>query len=490
MTEIRELANIVGKENILDSNESLSEFSKDESFVNPVRPKCIVKLRKTEQVQNLVNWANETLTPLIPVSSGAPHFRGDTVPSIGGSIIVDLSDMKNVIRIDSENRIAIVEPGVTFEQLIPELEKNGLRLNMPLIPRHSKSVVGSLLEREPVIMPRYHWDLIDPLVCTEVIYGNGHIFRTGSAAGPGTLEEQWEVGAAQNEASGPVQADFVRLIQGAQGTMGIVTWASIRCEQLPVLEEPFLVGSSNLEKLLDLIRLMVNGRLVDNCLVLNSANLSHIIGKESSQGNERRKDFLPKWTLFYSISGTKYFPEEKIKYQIQDTSEYAKSLGLEPVRQVGEASAFDIASILRKPPGEPYWKLKGKGSCHDIFFLATEDKLSKLNDIIKHFAVKYDYPLSEMGIYIQPQVQGVCYHCEYSLFFNPEDQAEYSAVRELSTVTIDPLADEGAFFSRPYGPWADMAYRRDAQTTLGLRKIKKIFDPNNIMNPGKLCFYD
>jgi FAD/FMN-containing dehydrogenase len=50
------------------------------------------------------------------------------------------------------------------------------------------------------------------------------------------------------------------------------------------------------------------------------------------------------------------------------------------------------------------------------------------------------------------------------------------------------LAEEGAFFSRPYGPWSDFAYNRDAQTTTNLRKIKNIFDPKNIMNPGKLCF--
>jgi FAD/FMN-containing dehydrogenase len=50
------------------------------------------------------------------------------------------------------------------------------------------------------------------------------------------------------------------------------------------------------------------------------------------------------------------------------------------------------------------------------------------------------------------------------------------------------LANRGAFFSRPYGPWADMAYRRDAGTTMALRKVKGIFDPNNVMNPGKLCF--
>ena len=489
MKEKEELIRILGKENVFDSKELLDEFSKDESFVNPVRPGCVVKPGNTDAVQELVKWANETGTPLIPVSSGAPHFRGDTVPSIGGAVMVDLSGMKKILKIDPKNRIAIVEPGVTFGELIPELEENGLRLNMPMLPRSSKSVVGSLLEREPVMMPQYHWDLTDPLACTEIVYGSGDLFRTGSAAGPGTLEEQWKVGAAQNEASGPVQADFSRIIQGAQGTMGIVTWASIRCEHMPLMEEPFLVGSSNLDSLLELCRLLINGRLVDDCLVLNNSNLARIIEEDGSPEYKGIRASLPKWILFYSISGKKYFPEEKIRYQIEDTSGHARSLNLEPVRQIGEASAFDISRILHEPPEGSYWKVRAKGSCYDIFFLSTCDSLSELNGIMKDLAVKNDYPVSEMGIYIQPQVQGVCYHCEYSLFFDPNDPVETDATRELSVTAFDPLANAGAFFSRPYGPWADFVYRRDPQTTKGLRKLKDIFDPNNVMNPGKLCFY-
>ena len=52
----------------------------------------------------------------------------------------------------------------------------------------------------------------------------------------------------------------------------------------------------------------------------------------------------------------------------------------------------------------------------------------------------------------------------------------------------EELLKQGVFFSRPYGIWSDMAYSRDPQTTTVLKKVKGIFDPNNVMNPGKLCF--
>jgi FAD/FMN-containing dehydrogenase len=50
------------------------------------------------------------------------------------------------------------------------------------------------------------------------------------------------------------------------------------------------------------------------------------------------------------------------------------------------------------------------------------------------------------------------------------------------------LFKQKAYFSRPYGIWADMVYNADARTMIVTRKMKGIFDPNNVMNPGKLCF--
>ena len=88
------LAKIVGRENADDAPATLEAYSRDISFANPVRPAHVVRPRTAEEVQKLVRLANETNTPLVPVSSGPPHFRGDTVPGIGGSIIVDLSGMK------------------------------------------------------------------------------------------------------------------------------------------------------------------------------------------------------------------------------------------------------------------------------------------------------------------------------------------------------------------------------------------------------------
>ncbi|MDH5781642.1 MAG: hypothetical protein OEZ07_03620, partial [Dehalococcoidia bacterium] len=84
-----ELAKIVGAGNVSREPATLDEYSKDMSFVNTITPECVVKPRNTGDIEKIVKLANETLTPLVPVSSGPPHFRGDTVPGTGGAIIVD-----------------------------------------------------------------------------------------------------------------------------------------------------------------------------------------------------------------------------------------------------------------------------------------------------------------------------------------------------------------------------------------------------------------
>jgi len=483
-----DLANIVGVDNVKREKGVLQEYSQDISFVNHVSPDCVIKARNSCDVQQIVNLARKTHTPLVPVSSGPPHFRGDTVPGTGGSTIIDLSGMKKVIRVDRENRIALFEPGVTFDELNSILAKSGLRLNMPLLPRKTKSVTASMLEREPVTMPAYHWDAADPLNCVEVIFGTGDIFRTGSAAGPGSIEEQWMEGGDQIIASGPSASSLYRIIQGAQGTMGIVTWASARCEILPVIEKPFMSGSPQLEKILEMVHWLIRLRLVNECFILSNNNQAAIMSGNNPDNYRQIMNRLPRWILFFNIAGYEYFPEERVSSRIKDMQDISQRLGLTAEEAIGGISANNILDMISRTSPEPYWKLQHKGACQDIFFLSNYKKIPHLIEIIKSETEKIGYPFSEIGIYLQPVVQGINCHCEFNLFYDPDNSMESARVKQLSNVVTRILIANGAFFSRPYGENTDLIMNYDAATVTALKKVKAILDPDNIMNPGKLCF--
>lgn len=101
---------------------------------------------------------------------------------------------------------------------------------------------------------------------------------------------------------------------------------------------------------------------------------------------------------------------------------------------------------------------------------------------------RYQYPIDDVGCYIQPMVQGRGCHCEFNLPCDASDVKEMAMVQKLFMEASETLINNGAFFSRPYGPWANMVYSRYPEGVTALKKLKDIFDPKHILNPGKLCF--
>ncbi len=472
---------------ISDRPEDLKKYADDNSFQRQGSPAIIAFPESKEEVQAIVKLAGETKIPLIPVSSGLPHFHGDTVPERGG-IIVDFSRMNKIRKIDPVSRCAWLEPGVTFGELVPELKKHGLKLVAPLLPRANKSVVASRLEREPVIIPKYQYDFIDPLLTLELVYGTGEEFRTGSASGPGTLET---LKADKVNPWGPGSVDYFRFLSGAQGTMGLVTWAMTKVEVLPALQKLYFIPHKDLKVLTDVMNQLLRRRVVDECLALNNVNLATILARRWPDDYEELKKALPPWTLILCLAGYQRRPEERITIMEGYLHEICEGSGVKPEPELPGATGQGktVLELISGPwPGEPYWKLGYKGACHDIFFLSALSQAAGLADVMQGVAAKHDYSSGDIGGYVQPMVQGRGCHCEFNLFCDETDPGELEEVKKQFLDASETLLNNGAFFSRPYGPWAEMVYSRYPEQVSVLKKLKNIFDPYNILNPGKLCF--
>jgi len=301
----------LGTDAVRDDEATAGDYSTDDSFAAHCEPAMVVRPRSATEVQAVVLGALECSVPLVPVSSsGGNRQHGDTVPSMPGSAIVDLSKMNRILRIDRRNRVAVVEPGVTFSQLIPEVEGEGMRVLQPLLPRAGKSALTSALEREPTLIPRHHWDASDPLLCTEVVFGTGDIFRTGTAAGPGSLEEQHAVGMAQKNPMGPAQFSLFQTIQGAQGSFGIVTWASLKCELAPSCSKAVFAGADSLDGLTGLAYELLKSRTGDELFLMNRASLETL----SLGGGLGPLHAEKGWALALVLAGHGRFAEDKVRY--------------------------------------------------------------------------------------------------------------------------------------------------------------------------------
>jgi hypothetical protein len=292
--------------------------------------------------------------------------------------------------------------------------------------------------------------------------------------------------------SGP-GLDFYRFIQGAQGTMGIVTWISMKIEHKTKIDKLFFAPVEDLTYANNFLHRILPRRIGQECLILNNVDLATILGEDKKEIEELSAK-LPAWTLILSISGVMRRPEEKIAVEenfLKEvlTNEYS-SMILSDKLAGFPGLGKKILPLLRSPwpANKKYWKSAPRGASLDIFFISRPGKVKDYVAIIDDVAAKNDYAIADIGKYIQPIEHNRASHVEFSFFYDPENEHEKAQMAKLNREAIIALMDKGAFFSRPYGEAAPIVYDRAANYTQALKRVKKVLDPKNIMNPGNLCF--
>jgi len=481
----QKLLKTVGPERFSDAPEVLGTYSKDLSLEPEGVPNYVVKPKDARQVQKVVQFANEHLIPVVPASSGV-HFYGATIPKQGG-IVLDLSGMNQILEVDELNKRVRIEAGVSWEQLTRALEKKGFRIIMPLLPHPQRSVVTDWLERE--VPTNTVYDYGEPLQGMEVVWPTGELFRTGSASVTGYPDSPSK-GA---NPSGP-GLDFYRFLQGAQGTMGVVTWANLKIEYLPKKDKVLFAPVSDLNYALEFLYRMLRLRINQECLLLNNTNLAAIVAQDLPRDFERLRASLPPWTLILVMSGMQRRPEEKLHYEEETLYKVIKGefpeISLADSLPALSGSGKKFLPLLRQPwPGKAaYWKNRYKGGCQSLFFITKPVLASKFIDKVEEIAARHDYPQADIGSYLQPIEHNRACHLEFNFFYDPANYQEAEKVRKLYHDVAPILLEEGALFTRPYGELAKLVYEKAAGYTATLKRVKKLFDPNNIMNPGNLCF--
>jgi FAD/FMN-containing dehydrogenase len=496
-----DLVKIVGPGNVSFDPDILELYSQDQSFAPKRSPDFVITPKDTIEVQEIVRIANNYRVPVTPRSSGT-DYCGGAVPNHGG-LLIDLRKMNKILNLDKRNWNVTIEPGVTFAHIQEELRAHDLRAATPLVPP-SASVLSTYLEGGPMLNAADFMYGNELIMAMEIILPSGDIFNTGKPA----LQ-----GSAPASPFGP-GLNFYRLFQSAQGTLGIVTKMTIKVIPLPKLRRILFLPFNNIENALKAIKAIQRRQIGSECLAFNSFNLAAILAKEDpgdtellKKGNyigykgarkwpdRQREDFqslrkiLPPWTVVLCCSGYNRLPEEKIRYELEDAREAVADVGGVPQHSIGGISGLEeiILDELLQP-----WRFQKKfgykGTCHGLFFYSKIENVPIYEKVILEVACKHDYSSSEIGGYVLPIERGRAIYCEYDFHCDPNNPEDREKVRKLFSEVSEELINLGAFFDRPYGPWAEMVYRRAGLYTEYLRRIKRQLDPNNIMNPGKLCF--
>ncbi len=440
-------------------------------------PEAIVYPTTSEQVQVIVQKANEQEAHLVVRSSQGTETRnGSSLPAAGTKCVaVNLSKMNKIINIDPLNKMAIIEAGVTYGQLNDALKPYGLYVEHPLAPRAEKSVLASLVDRDPVMTAKHLWDVPDPLCAVEMVMGKGRLFRSGSAAGPGTLDEMLEAGCGINQAQGPVWLDLARVITGSQGTLAIVTWASVKIRPIGTAYSLTYVQSDDIDLLAKYASNVIRRRLGEEAVILNRKGMRNVFGIEKEKAMA-----MPKWTYLSSARGFRYFPETYMENQIEDMAEIANGFGLELRREVDGLSNTRVREVLENTSASgKFWKTKDGV---DLFILNTADKIGFYAALAEKAVAGCGLDPEDLVVYAQPSQMGRNCHIEFLI------AAEKEKAEELEEILSAMLLDNHGFFSRPYGKITEAVYDCYPDQKKYMPIMKEFFDEKKVMAPGRLCY--
>ncbi|HEY9181683.1 MAG TPA: FAD-binding oxidoreductase, partial [Gammaproteobacteria bacterium] len=244
---IRELEAAVGKDWVMTSDEDLHPYRDHFSYIkdqpNELVPSAAVGPDTTEQVQAIVRVANKYKLPLYAISTGKNFAYGGPSPNVRGSVTVDLKRMNRILEVDDKRHFAVIEPGVSYNDLYRYIQERGLKVWIDTPDPGWGSLIGNAMDHGIGYTMGFFRDHFGAHCGMEVVLPSGEVMRTGMGALPGS--KSWH---EYKHGFGPDPSGLF-----GQGNFGIVTKMGFRLMPQP---EHWRNGLVTVPKRADLVPLV------------------------------------------------------------------------------------------------------------------------------------------------------------------------------------------------------------------------------------------
>jgi glycolate oxidase len=203
------LSEVVGPGNVLTGDQIADDYGHDEALTAvPQRPEAVVRPQSTAEVARVVRLAAEHHVPLTARGSGT-GLSGACVPRAGG-VVVSFERMNEILEIDTGNHVGVVQPGVTLDQLDQATKERGLVY--PVFPGESSASLGGNVATNAGGMRAVKYGVTrHQVIGLEAVLGTGEVIRAGGKFVKATTGY-----------------DLTQLIVGSEGTLALVTEATLR----------------------------------------------------------------------------------------------------------------------------------------------------------------------------------------------------------------------------------------------------------------------
>lgn len=433
--------------------EDLYSYSYDASF-GQYLPDLAVQPIDAEEISKIVKLANTFLVPIYPRGS-ATSLSGGSLPVEGG-IILDMSQMSKKLVIDKENLLAIASPGVITANIHQEAEKVGLFYPPDPSSSHVSTIGGNLLENSSGPKGLKYGTTKEYVIGLEVVTPTGDIVRTG--------------GKTVKNVTG---YDLTRLIVGSEGTLGIVTEVILRLIPKPKARKTLLATFGQLVDSGYAITNILSNGILPAAMELMDNSCIRAVENYQPTGLPLDAEAL----LVIEVDGHPLAIDEEIKA----CEEICLSVGATTVKVAKTDKERDEIWKARKMVSPAITQLGPTKISEDA--TVPRSQIPAMMERLKEIREKYNLTLVVFGHAGDGNMHP-------NIITDKRNKEEMKRVENAVSEIFEAAVQLGGTLSGEHGigilkaPYMEMELGKAGLELM--RSIKQAWDPNNILNPGKI----
>lgn len=448
-----ELETIVGREYVSTAQSDRITHSYDatkEQFL----PDVVVYTENTEQVRKIALLANEHKIPILPRGAGS-GFTGGTLPVKGGIVLV-LTRMNRILQIDTDNLIAVVEPGVVTADLQKEVEKLGLFYPPDPASKEFSTLGGNVAECAGGPRCVKYGVTKDFVMGLTVVTPQGDVLRTGGQ----TLKNV-------------VGYDLTKLFVGSEGTLGIVTEITLKLLPKPEAKKTMLVQFQTIEGAAKAVSTIIRSKIIPTTLeFLDGATINCI------------RDISPiplpaecNALLIIEVDGD----PQLIEKQAEKILEVVSPLGVVDVKVAATARESEEIWQVRRNVSPSLRKVNPDKFNEDI--VVPRSRVPDMIRILEKLSEEYNVPIVNFGHAGDGNIH-------VNVMVDLQEQGMEEKVHVVMKKIFEGAVSLGGSLSGEHGIGTSKApflgLELNPVAIRYMRAVKHAFDPNNILNPGKI----
>lgn len=451
------LSGIVGQKNVLSGEFDLEKYGHDETVGLSGKVEAVVLAETTDHVSRIMRLANEKMVPVTPRGAGT-GLTGGAVPVFHG-IVLSLEKMNKIIEIDTKNLMMTVEPGLITNDLQKAAEEHGLFF--PGNPSSSNvcSIGGNVAECAGGLNAVKYGVTGDYIRGLEAVLPDGTVIHLG--------------GKIAKNVSG---YDLIKLIVGSEGTLAIVTKIIVKLYPLPSVIVELVAPFNSIASACEAVSAIFQDKIVPAAIELMDRAVVEIREKVEGQkfpfsGAEA--------VLLIEIDGQN---QDAVEKEYERTGEICLAHGALDVGVATGKTDRERYKNFRKGSREAIQAVSPKFAGHDV--VVPRDKMPEIFNQVKKISEKYELPIIGFGHAGDGNI-----HFNV-LKFDAADDVWKERLPRITEEIIRAAVSLGGTLTGEHGvgitrkKYLPLALEPAAVEVM--KKIKAVFDPNKILNPGKI----